>query len=134
MITLERTLIPGITLELPDELIWEDEFSWGGIEASMLKTIQGKVIILQQAVLSQEGRPITLTSDNAWITREVLDNLFEWSCALEQPLILTMHDTSTIPCRFRHWEKPVIVAAPVVPTAFHDASTYYNLTLRLSIL
>ena len=122
------------TLTLPDELIWQDEFNWDTIQSSVKRTVQGKLIVAQQTAPSDAGRPITLTTDNAWIQRSDLETLHAWAKDMTKTMTLIMHDGVNYPVRFRHWEKPVLSGMPLIEIADHDADTWYNLQLKLAVI
>lgn len=122
------------SLEMPDELYWIDEHTWSSIKATTKRTIQGKHIVLTTKAPSDAGRTITLSSDDAWATRTVVETLFDWSNELGKELFLQMHDNRTYLCRFRHWDIPCVQADMVVPTAFPTADTLYKITLKLAVI
>jgi len=121
-------------LQLPEELIWADEFDWSGIFASTKRTIAGKFIVQEVQAPSDAGRIITLTSDDAWAERTVLIALQEMSRDLGRQLFLEMNDGRTFLCRFRHWDIPVMSSEMVLPTAFPEDVTNYKLSLKLAVI
>lgn len=121
-------------LELPDELIWVDEFDWSDVKATTKRTIQGKFIIQEISTISQAGRSLTLTSDYSWIERSDLLKLQEWSNEVGKEMAITMHDGRVFICRFRHWDVPVLSSEMVITTAFPEAGTYYRLNIKLVLL
>ena len=127
MITLDGT-------ELPEELMWADEFNWQIVQASAKRTIQGKFITQSTKAPSEAGRKMTLTSEYAWAARSLLELLHSWTEDPDLTMTLVMHDTSSHTVRFRHWDPPCIATEMVLPTAFPDADTYYNITLKLAIV
>lgn len=133
-------------IELPD-VVEEEEISWSGVAAAVERTIQGKLIVTEQAI---DGRPITLIGgdDWGWITREVLNELK--SLASQPYAIYTLqYDFSAIrypelvpdkwperieliSVRFRHEEEPVINATPLVQRPNWALTDYYNnVTIKL---
>ena len=122
------------TLTLPEELIWQDEFDWDGIQASTKRTVQGKLIVSQQTAPSAAGRPITLTTDNAWIQRSDLEILQAWAQDMTKTMLLIMHNGVNYNVRFRHWEKPVLSGSPLIDIADHSADTWYILQLKLVVI
>ena len=119
--------------ELPEEMIWLDEFTWSTVKATTTRTIQGKYIVRESSVPDNAGRPITLTSDNAWAERDAVIQLRSWTDDTLRELVLVMHDGSTFACRFRHWEEP-LTAELVLPHAFPESTTLYKITLRLAVV
>ena len=126
MITLDA-------LQLPDEMIWIDEYSWSKVRISEKLSLSGVRNITENRLPSDSGRPITLTSDYAWIRKSYLDILFNWSEELNKEMVLILHNFATYNVRFRHIEYPVIEADQIVNTAFDDSNTYYNLVIKLEI-
>ena len=124
MITLD-------TLELPEELIWVDEFNYSEVQAKKNITIQGKVIIEESTIKEGKGRPITLTGDNAWIKRPLLKTLYGYAQETEKSMTLTLNDTRTFQVKFRFWEPPVVEAQTIWQNAFADDESEYFLTLKL---
>jgi len=127
MITLD-------TIELPEEMIWQDEFEWAAVKANTKRTIQGKHIVRESLVPDDAGRDITLTSDNAWATRSEVEVLRSLTDELTREFILTMHDGRTFSCRFRHWDPPCFSADLILDHAFPDADTLYRITLKLAVV
>jgi len=120
--------------ELPEEMIWIDEFAWSTVKATTTRTIQGKHIVRESQVPDNAGRLITITSDNAWATREDVIILRDMTDDPLRELALVMHDLTTYQCRFRHWEDPCFSAELVLPLAFPDDETLYNINLKLSVV
>lgn len=121
------------TMELPDELVWIDEHSWSDIKASKDYSLQGKLVVEESVVAGSKGRPITLVSENAWLSRSDLNILFAWAQEPGKEMTLTMHDATIYNVCFRHWEPPVIEAENITGTPFRGDDIEYILTLRLAI-
>lgn len=68
-----------IDLELPDQLSWPDEFTWGQVEQSAEYTSTGALVL--DAWAKQAGRPITLqgAENRAWCERGALVTLRIWA-------------------------------------------------------
>ncbi|CAN7170486.1 hypothetical protein LJR118_000296 [Acidovorax sp. LjRoot118] len=66
-------------LELPEDLLWSDEFSWSDVAQSADRGIEGHLIL--EAMVRSGGRPITLSGDgnSAWIQRSTLIALKAWA-------------------------------------------------------
>jgi len=60
---------PIFSIDLPKDLEWKDELTWGVVDQLVEYSLTGALLI--QEGVKQKGRPITLTGkDNmAWITR-----------------------------------------------------------------
>lgn len=74
----------GTSLELPEDLLWTDEFSWSAVSQSTQRGIDGHLIV--DAMERMGGRPITLMGDgdSAWITRADLLTLKAWAAIAGQ--------------------------------------------------
>ena len=130
-------LADGVTLALPDDLLWTDEHSWSPAVASVSYLLTGALLV--QSALRQAGRPITLVgaADMAWVTRAVVGTLQGWAAV---PLVastggtgrfeLTLADARLFTVAFRHFETAV-EAEPVTGFPARAESDYYRLTLRL---
>lgn len=123
------------TIELPEEMMWFDEQEWSNLRSAIRYTLQGKMIRENSSILASKGRPITLGSENAWITKADLDTLREWSQIVNHQMSLTMHDSSVYVVGFRLWEAPVLTVENMFQTAFPSGTTLYRLTeLRLAVV
>jgi hypothetical protein len=122
------------TLALPDQLVWVDEYGWSDVKASKDYTLQGKLIVEQSVVSGSKGRPITLQSENAWMTRSDLNTLYAWAQEAGKEMTLTLHDSTLYNVCFRHWDAPVIEAENITGTPHRDADIEYILTLKLAIV
>lgn len=128
MITLD-------TLELPDEMMWYDEQEWSNLKSAIRYTLQGKMVMENSLILASKGRPITLGSLSAWITKEDLDTLRGWSQIVNHQMSLTMHNSNVYIVGFRLWESPVITVENMHQTAFPANDTLYRLTeLKLAVV
>lgn len=69
----------GVSLELPEDLIWTDELTWSAVAQSKERGLFGTLII--DAMARSGGRPITLQGDgnSAWITHGTLRQLKSWT-------------------------------------------------------
>ena len=121
-------------MNLSEELRWIDEFAWASIKASTKRTVQGKFIVQQSPTPSDSGRNITLSSEQAWVTRTTLLQLRQWSDELDKQLVLQLNDARTFLCRFRHWDMPCIEGGDIIESAFPTADTLYKLTIKLAVI
>ena len=126
MITLD-------SLTLPDELIWIDEYAWQKVRVNEKLSLSGVRNVFENKLPSYSGRPITLTSDYAWIKKSDLNTLYSWAEILDKDMTLKLHDLSEYTVRFRHIEQPVIEAEQILNTAFISSDTYYNLAIKLEV-
>ena len=120
-------LLGGI--ELPD-LVWEGEFEFTGVAASVDFSLGGTPMVWEGA---REGRPIDLVGgeDTAWISRSALESLKALAAVPLGVHTLDFEGTAYM-VRFRHEEPPVISAEQVLPSPEADASDrFMNLRIRL---
>lgn len=80
----------GTTLELPDRLLWTDEFDWSPVAQSTGYSTRGSLLV--DVGLKQGGRPITLDgkTSKAWIPRSLCVTLEAWQAIqdIEMTLVL----------------------------------------------
>lgn len=124
--------VGALSVTLPEDLHWEDEFAWQPVEQAVEYTLAGGVIV--DTYTRQAGRPITLAGDDnrGWCSRAVLDQLAAWAATPGQELTLTLRgvERSVV---FRHHAGPALDARPLLPGAPIDtpAGGTYVVTLRL---
>jgi hypothetical protein len=90
MITLVTT---SGTINLPGDLVWQDEFKWSPVATAVAVTLGGALIVEKSTQLA--GRPITLggISNAAFLTSAQLDELRAAEIAQgDTPMTLTLHD------------------------------------------
>ena len=126
--------LDGVSLFLPDDLLWSDEHSWSPVVSSVSYLLNGALLV--QSALRQAGRPITLVGamDMAWVTRAVVGQLHDWAGA---PLsanagrfTLTLADGRALSVAFRHGET-AIESEPVAGFPARMESDFYRITVRL---
>jgi hypothetical protein len=117
------------TLELPADMLWQDELAWNPVAQTSTPTLTGSIIV--QSAQVQAGRPITLQSGDeyAWITKTQLDQLRTWAAVAGQELTLSYRG-DTFDVVMRHQDK-AIEAAMVMYHASPTATDYYRATVRL---
>ncbi len=117
-----------VTLAVPPDLLWADEFAWRQVEQSSQYTTTGALVL--DAWAKRAGRPITLRGDvdYAWCQRSALTTLNAWAALPGQQFTLLLHG-STRSVVFDH-ASGAIEAAPVVPYADPLPEDHYTLILR----
>jgi hypothetical protein len=118
-LTLDAT-----TIDLPDDMLWPDEFEWRPIEASRRFSISG--VPITDRGIKQAGRPITLT--DAWLPRGTVEDLIAWAETADAELTLVYRSVSRT-VRFDHTVLPVEATAIVDYADPVDADSY-AVTLR----
>ena len=121
-------------LQLPDELIWIDEFEFNKVRAHEKITLSGMRTLFQDTLISYAGRPITLSSQNSWIDKQDIQTIYSWAEELDKQMVLVLHDTRSFNVRFRYIDLPVFETELVLETAFHENETKYNITIKLEEL
>jgi len=137
---LLTNLTDGVSLALPDDLLWSDEHSWSPAVASVSYLITGALLV--QSAVRQGGRPITLVgaADMAWVTRATVEQLHAWASvplgasiplgASDGRFTLTLADARAFTVAFRHAEV-AIESEPVKGIPARLATDFYRITLRL---
>lgn len=76
MITLTHE---GVVAELPDRLLWIDEYAWSPVVTEARTGTNGMLLVHVGTRLA--GRPISLDGHggNAWITRAQCDQMDAWA-------------------------------------------------------
>lgn len=120
-------------MELPEELIWTDEFSWNPVRVNEKISLSGIRNLSESLLPTESGRFITLMSDDAWLDRDDLKTLFSWTKSLSKTMTLVMHDDETYTVRFRHTDPPVLEYEPIIQSAFVDGNTLYRLNIKLEV-
>ncbi|OGA56738.1 MAG: hypothetical protein A2710_03835 [Burkholderiales bacterium RIFCSPHIGHO2_01_FULL_64_960] len=77
------------TLELPEDLLWVNEFRWSAVAQSTERSLTGALLV--DAAPRVGGRLITLagSEDSAWILRSGMETLLAWAALPEQQFTLT---------------------------------------------
>lgn len=120
-------------MELPEELIWTDEFSWNPVRVNEKISLSGIRNLSESLLPTESGRFITLMGDDAWLNRNDLKTLFSWTKSLDKTMTLVMHDGDSYTVRFRHTDPPVLEYEPIIESAFVDGNTLYRLNIKLEV-
>lgn len=117
-----------VTLTLPPDLLWTDEFAWQQVEQATQYTTTGALVL--DAWAKQAGRPITLRGDvdYGWCQRSTLATLNAWAALPGQQFSLLQRGV-THAVVFDH-AGGAIDAAPVVPYSDPLPDDHYTLTLK----
>lgn len=116
-------------IDLPDQLAWEDEFSWQRVVQATEYTTTGALVI--DAWVKQSGRPITLAGSEkrAWCERGDLLTLRTWASQPGLQMTLTGLRSTTRTVVFDH-AAGAINAQPVVDFSDPIDSDPYAVTLK----
>lgn len=128
------TLSDGIsTLDLPDALIWADEFGWAAVAQATERGIDGLLIV--DAMARTGGRPITLKGDDrsAWITHSDMKLLKNWAAIPGKQFALNLRGEEFVVI-FDHGTgedaRAIALSALVNFCDKEDGDFYCNLQLR----
>lgn len=122
------------TILLPDDLIWQDEFSWSAPVQQVSYTVTGALLL--QRGIRQAGRPITLAGSetSGWVSRAVLDSLYVIVNAPPSgSMTLILPDARQFQVVFRYHETP-IEAHPIVDYNASVPGDWYWIVLRLMVV
>jgi hypothetical protein len=119
-------------LELPNDLLWSDEFDWSPLESTNTYTLTGALIIEQG--VRQAGRPISLTADPelAWVTRTTVQTLRAWAAIPNRKFKLVFEYTTDVRqflVVFRTTGDP-IKSSPVKGFPSHKAGDWFRIELK----
>ena len=121
--------IAGITLTLPEQLTWPDEFGWQQVVQASEYTTTGALVV--DAWAKQSGRPITLAGSEtrAWCERGALLTLRTWASQPGLQMTLTGLRGTSRTVVFDH-EAGAIDAAPIIDLADPIDTDPYAVTLK----
>jgi hypothetical protein len=124
----------GVSVALPDDLRWVDEFEWTAIARKSTYTCSGALLI--QEGEKQAGRPITLQApeDMAWVPRSVVKQLHQWAGTANLKLRLTLEypdDTRQFYVMFNPEEQSPLESAPVKGIPGHNDGDEYTVKIKL---
>lgn len=117
------------TITLPDDLLWEDEFTWQSVEQRSQYSITGALLV--ESSVKQAGRSITLRGgmDFAWIDRATL--LALQAAAAQPARVYSLVVRSEAPRNVVFdLERGAIEASPVIDYSDPSADDSYVVTLR----
>lgn len=119
----------GEPLELPDDLLWVDEFQWSATTATHTYTVTGALLI--ETAIRQAGRPISLVGppDMAWVSRQTVLRLAAWAAQLNARYTLELRDGRRFSVAFRHTDG-ALEAEPVLGIPAWREGDWYRLTVR----
>jgi hypothetical protein len=114
-------------INLPDDLIWVDEYAYTPVKQTIATAVDGSLVIEAAAV--QAGRPVTLQGEDnaAWIDRSTLEALRakQYQPALVMMLTLNGNSFSVL-----FMQPDGIAARPVIDYNNPDAADWYSVTLK----
>ncbi|MET4694998.1 hypothetical protein [Endozoicomonas lisbonensis] len=118
------------TIELPDDLLWINEYSWSPVEQTTERSLSGAFLVQEQSV--QHGRPIQLSGseESGWVNRSTVEALLQLAITPNKIMNLTLADNRQFSVIFDRSNNSPIEAQQILPYAYPDDSYQYSLTLR----
>ena len=118
-------------IELPDDLLWVNEFDWNPVEQTTERSLTGALLVQEQSL--KHGRPIELSGndESGWVPRSTVEALLQVSQTPNKVMTLTLSDNRTFPVIFDRSNGSPIQARQVLPFAYPDDSYQYSLSIRL---
>lgn len=119
----------NISIDLPDDLFWSDEFSWSPVGQNAERTLDGQLIIEESTAIA--GRPITMegAEDMAWVERATVLQLISLRDMTGKTFKLTLKDDRQFTVKFNQ-SAVSVDARPVTNWKQSDDGDWYKLTLR----
>ena len=114
-----------------EDLYWSDEFSWNASGYIVKPTIGKKVSVTSSKMLGNSGRPLSLVSKYAWLTREqvvALKNLFD---TVQDHLSVKLHDDRIF---FAVPTGEGFRATPLSEDPLPGIKALYNININLTII
>jgi len=112
-------------LELPDQMIWTDRYSFSPVAGQSARTIAGGLALFTQSMT--KGRPVTLEAREgvAWLTQAQVEAIMIMA-AQAGATFTFIYDGESHNVRFAHHSPPVAEFTPIWPFA-----DQYNGTIKL---
>ena len=120
-------------LSLPSGLVWEDEFAFQPATQSVLRTLDGGLVVFS-GILAQ-GRPITLEAriDQGWLTRSQVEALAMMAGLPGQTFSLDFRNQIWT-VMFRHHEPPAFEAESLIYRNNPAPGDFYTGRIKLMTL
>ena len=117
-------------IDLPDDLVWGDEFGWSNVTQDVQKSLTGALII--QESVQTKGRIITIagTQDSAWITKTTLDLILAKANVPDTIMTLLYHGESFNVMFSRSGNTSPVDAKSIIDYSNRDADCPYSVTLK----
>lgn len=118
------------TIQLPDGLVWQDEFAAPPVAQNVRRTLDGGLVVFYGEL--RAGLPITLASepDAGWLTRAQVEALALLAASPGGIYTLTLRG-QTFQVMFRHHEPPAFEARPLVSLANPQPGDFHLATIKL---
>ena len=109
-------------IELPDDLIWDNEFSWIPVAGASARTLGGTLLSWSNSI--SKGRPIDLVANESrgWMTRSQIQSLYSMASVSGTTFELN-YKTAIYNVRFRLEDQPVLEAVPLISSRVNFISS-----------
>jgi hypothetical protein len=116
-------------IDLPDDIIWTDEFDFQPVAQSVTRTIAGNHVEFNQALVL--GRPITLEASETqgWLTKTQVDALQTLAATPGATYTLDI-GAQTFTVAFRH-DEDAFDPQPFLQRIDPDAGDFFSAIIRL---
>lgn len=117
-------------LQLPDGLVWTDEFAAQAVSQTVRRALDGSLVVFYGQ--TSGGLPITLESepDAGWMTRAQVEAVKLLADSPGGVFLLELRG-QTWQVMFRHQDPPAFEAKPLIPLANPQPGDFYLATLKL---
>jgi len=117
-------------IDLPQDLLWSDEWAQARVAQTIKRTLDGGVVVFYGQITG--GLPITLESqpDAGWLSRAQVQALALRAASPGGLYTLTLRD-QTLQVMFRHQDAPAFEARALVPLSNPQPGDFYLATLKL---
>lgn len=121
-------------IDLPEDLIWSDEYGWSPVVQNIKKSLSGALIIQEAKQL--QGQLFTLTggSDSAWVTKSDLDALQVKVDTADLTMVLTYHGTQYNVMFNRSGNSSPVEARPIYDVSDPQADHIYSIVIKLIVV
>ncbi|GAA4650994.1 hypothetical protein GCM10023116_32770 [Kistimonas scapharcae] len=117
-------------IELPDDLLWVNEYQWQPVAQETERTLTGALLVQEQA--KRYGQEIELAGEQSgWVSRSTVEALKMLEAEVGKVMTLTLPDTRTFQVIFDRSNGAAVEARQVLPYAYPDNDYLYSLTIRL---
>ena len=118
-------------IELPDDLLWINEFDWNPVMQSTDRSLTGAMLVQEQGKLY--GRPIEISggSEAGWVSRSTVVDLLALSKIPNKVMTLTLPDLREYSVIFDRQSGSPIESQQIMPFAYPGDAYKYSLTIRM---
>lgn len=119
------------TVNLPDDLFWEDQHNWSPVEQTVSTSITGAAIIDVGTRINGRGITLRSTEEYGWLPYATVSQLKTWADTPGKQLSLTLQ-SATFNVIFRHHDKPAIDVFGIIDYNAPDAQDWFFGVLKFT--